>query len=212
MIIQTQSTSLVQGMTRVLSFTLVGCVAAFSLFVIMSKLADFSDTSYAPVHKPIDVTIFNAREERPNNSIVRVMPEPPKLTAPPKPTLPQPTNDSTAIDVFSEFDISIPKVDPGIGNSLGTQNQTAIPLVRVQPSYPIVAAQNGIEGWVKLSFSINEIGKVFDVKVVDSSPKRVFDKEARKALRRWQYKPQIVNGEAVKVFNQMVSLEFKTEQ
>ena len=32
------------------------------------------------------------------------------------------------------------------------------------------------------------------LKCLEAQPKRVFDKEARRALRKWKYKPKVVDG------------------
>lgn len=71
------------------------------------------------------------------------------------------------------------------------------PLVRVEPRYPVRARQDGIEGWVKLGFTVSANGSVKDVKVISSKPRKVFDKAARKALKRWKFKAVVVNGKAV---------------
>ena len=88
----------------------------------------------------------------------------------------------------------------------------ATPIVRIDPKYPPQAARDGREGWVRLSFTINEVGGVDDIEVIEAEPKRVFDREARRALRKWKYKPKIVDGKAVKQTNMFVQLDFKLEQ
>jgi protein TonB len=57
---------------------------------------------------------------------------------------------------------------------------------------------DGKEGWVKLSFTIDEVGGVVDVEVIDAEPKRLFDREAKRALSRWKYKPKVVDGKPVR--------------
>jgi len=47
---------------------------------------------------------------------------------------------------------------------------------------------------------------------VDAQPKRTFDREAVRALRRWKYKPTIEAGNAVKQSGMFVVLEFKLGQ
>lgn len=85
----------------------------------------------------------------------------------------------------------------------------AKPIIRVPPQYPIEASREGIEGWVQLEFTIDSSGTVKDVKVTDSEPKRVFDSEAKRALRKWKYKPQMVEGKATELPNMQVVLDFK---
>lgn len=52
---------------------------------------------------------------------------------------------------------------------------------RVAPRYPINQARNGQEGWVQLSFVIDEQGNVIDPFVVDSSGIKGFEKAALNA-------------------------------
>ena len=72
-----------------------------------------------------------------------------------------------------------------------------IPLVRIEPRYPSRAARRGIEGWVKLAFTITEEGTVEDVKIVEAEPNRIFDRAASKAVRKWRFRPRIVDGKPV---------------
>jgi len=82
-------------------------------------------------------------------------------------------------------------------------------VVRIEPRYPRKAALAGVEGWVKLSFTINEYGGVADVNVIEAYPKDIFNKAAMRALVKWKYKPKIVNGIALKQTNLTVQIDFK---
>ena len=74
----------------------------------------------------------------------------------------------------------------------------AIPLLRLEPSYPRKAAMAGQEGWVKVAFTITEEGKVIEAVVTDSRPRRVFDRSALRAIRKWRFRPKVVDGRPVK--------------
>jgi protein TonB len=76
----------------------------------------------------------------------------------------------------------------------------------------MTAQRNGTEGWVKLSFSINVVGGVEDVVVIEAEPKRVFNREAKRALKRWKYKAKIVDGKPVRQTGLTVQLDFSMEQ
>jgi len=78
-----------------------------------------------------------------------------------------------------------------------TGDGDVVPIVRISPIYPRKAALKGIEGWVKLEFTITQDGAVSDVKVLDSKPRRMFDRAAVKSLLRWKFKPRVVSGKAV---------------
>ncbi len=116
------------------------------------------------------------------------------------------------------FSLNIPGIDTGgVSVDIGgvgamRQDGEATPIVRIDPKYPPQAARDGREGWVRLSFTINEQGGVDDIKVIDADPKRIFDREARRALAKWKYKPKIEGGKPVKQFAQTVQLDFKLEQ
>ena len=69
--------------------------------------------------------------------------------------------------------------------------------MRINPIYPRDAAMNGIEGWVKLEFTITETGTVKSPRVIDSKPPRVFNREAMRAILKWKFKPRVVDGVAV---------------
>jgi protein TonB len=69
-------------------------------------------------------------------------------------------------------------------------------LKRVAPIAPTsVAARTG--GYVVVSFTVTDGGKVADVQVVESAPRGVFDGAAQAAVRKWTYEPRKENGVAV---------------
>jgi protein TonB len=87
----------------------------------------------------------------------------------------------------------------------------AIPLVRIEPRYPSRAQARGIEGWVRVIFTISPAGTVVDEYIADSDPPRIFDSAALRAVRKWKYKPRIVNGKPVERRDVEVTLRFEIE-
>lgn len=71
-----------------------------------------------------------------------------------------------------------------------------IPVVVIRPMYPREAAISGIEGWVKVEFTITEVGTVKDPRVVDAEPARMFNREAIRAILKWKFKPRVIDGVA----------------
>jgi protein TonB len=67
----------------------------------------------------------------------------------------------------------------------------------VAPVYPPVALQLRVQGVVILEVTIGTDGKVKDVKVARSV--NLLDSAAVQAVRGWEYKPTIVNGQPVQV-------------
>ncbi|CAH6824150.1 Ferric siderophore transport system, periplasmic binding protein TonB [Vibrio chagasii] len=88
-------------------------------------------------------------------------------------------------------------------------NQQAMPLYRVEPRYPAKALKRGAEGHVIMSFTIDETGRPIDIQVTDANPRRMFEREAMRALKKWKYQPKVVDGKAIAQVGQTVKLEFK---
>lgn len=76
-----------------------------------------------------------------------------------------------------------------------------IALKKVNPRYPRRAKIKRQEGFVNLAFNINENGLVSDVKILDSNPKGVFEKNAIKAIKRWKFKENKAARAASITFN-----------
>jgi protein TonB len=70
-------------------------------------------------------------------------------------------------------------------------------IVDAVPSYPAMARQRRLEGWVELEIAIGSDGKVGEVNVVRSEPAKVFDREAVRAAQRWRFEPRRESGVAV---------------
>jgi TonB family protein len=79
---------------------------------------------------------------------------------------------------------------------------------RVSPRFPIKAARNGNEGWVKLSFVVDKNGTVVDPVIEDSSGIRGFEKASLRAIKQWQYSPAIRNGEKIEQCRNSVQMDF----
>jgi len=118
---------------------------------------------------------------------------------------------STAF-TYTPSDMNIKSVNTDTMLMGNQSDQDARPVVRVNPKYPMGALRNGVQGWVKLVFDISEIGEVINVKVLDSEPKRVFDKAAKQALRKWKYRAKSIDGKQVQQKNFTVQLDFNMEQ
>lgn len=84
-----------------------------------------------------------------------------------------------------------------------TKEDHISPTMRIEPLYPIQAAQQGISGSVVLKYDITPNGETANVSVVTAKPEAIFDREAKKALRQWQYKPSSMGYQ-----NVLVQLDF----
>lgn len=194
--------------------TVMTTAAAVSLIIFygMSKLVE-----------PTESAEFSTNDQ-PIIELAQLPPEKPPvhkqlLPEKPLPPVPPPTREMLPTTVTDgnggmPIDVAVPPVtlaSEGVG-SLQAPEQDATPVVRMEPKYPIDAARNGIQGWVELRFSIDELGQVQDVAVINSEPGRVFDQAAMQALKRWKYRPKVVDGKAIVQTDLAVRLDFNLEQ
>jgi len=96
-------------------------------------------------------------------------------------------------------------VDLGMGGS----DRDVVPLVRVEPRYPMSAKQQGVEGWVELAFTITKAGTVKDVVVTAANPGTIFNRAAVQAVSKWKYNPKIKDGIAVERTNVKQRIRFQ---
>ena len=117
-----------------------------------------------------------------------------------------------AIAVIAPTVESKANVRANVSLGAGGTDRDSIPLVRIDPDYPMKARQRGIEGWVVVKFTITPAGTIKDAQVVQASPAGIFDESAIRAVSRWKYNPKIEGGVAVERPGIMVRLDFKLDK
>jgi TonB family protein len=65
------------------------------------------------------------------------------------------------------------------------------------PEYPSKAQRRKAQGFVDMHFTVNPAGEVVDVDVVKAEPPDMFEDAAVRAIKRWKFKPLVIDGEAV---------------
>lgn len=95
-------------------------------------------------------------------------------------------------------DIKLNPLVPPSGNAPAVRQGEVqpAPLSTPPPDYPRQAAIDGTEGYVVVEYTINTRGGTEDIVILESSPKDVFDREARRAVSRWTFTPYQVDGVA----------------
>ena len=192
---------------RILTAALAAAVVTFGLFLFMQKLISsvggertrleaMAGIRFGPVEIPDDIVTRSRRKpDKP----------PPPRDPPPPPKMQIARVDQRAHDMPRLImpALDVPLVG-GTGLFLGSFEQVdrtaegdIIPIVRIRPMYPREAAIAGIEGWVKVEFTITEVGTVKDPRVIEASPARMFNREAIRAILKWKFKPRVVDGVAV---------------
>lgn len=82
-------------------------------------------------------------------------------------------------------------------------DEEMLPLNVVEPFYPTRAANESIEGWVHVRFTVTAAGSVDpqSIEVIEAQPAGIFDTSAMRAIAEFQFSPRIRNGAPVDVPN-----------
>ena len=172
----------------------------FGLFYLMQYLISMGSERGANIRKGQVIEFVRLKRDTATQTRKRELPKKEKPPEPPPP----PELQMSQTDAPDANAMAIAAPDLGAGPDLGSgpnmgapSDSDSVPLVRVPPQYPIRAAERGIEGWVVLRFTITATGTVKSPVVLDAKPKRIFDRAAIRALKKWKYRPRIVDGVAV---------------
>jgi len=174
---------------------------------LMVQLVSIDDVQLTE-RPPLEFTDWLRVPEEVTEPPVKVLPKPPLEVEPPPP---QPPMDRV-FEGGNGVDVAFnPPVagGPGEFKSPTLLDGEHIPIVKVAPVYPNRAVQRGIEGYVVLSFTITPTGATADAVVIESNPSGVFDRSALGAVRKFKYKPKVVDGEAKPVYNVQHKLTFE---
>lgn len=104
--------------------------------------------------------------------------------------------------------VSMPDLQSIVG--LGQLDAPLTSLARIPPVYPLRAKRDGIEGWVKVEFVVNEQGNVDSVTIVKAQPPDIFNQSVIRCVSKWRFKPGTVEGTPVK-FQVETTVRFKLE-
>lgn len=176
-------------------------VISFGLFWLMQFLISSRSGVYEDVTRGRIVEFVRLKRDSDLETKKRELPEKLEKEEPPPPpdidlsSVPKPGQEALAIAApDADFDLDLAG-GPNLGGA--PSDSDIIPLVRVMPQYPPQAMSRGIEGWVIVEFTISPAGTVKDPVVVDSHPSGIFNRAMLRAIRKWKYKPKIVDGVAV---------------
>lgn len=78
----------------------------------------------------------------------------------------------------------------GFGHGQGFKGRTLIPLATARPEITKWAYEHKIQGWVEVVFTVNKLGQVRNIRIVDAHPKGVFEAAAVRSISHWIYPKQ----------------------
>ncbi|PTO52383.1 energy transducer TonB [Vibrio splendidus] len=198
-----------------LALPLAGALG-LALFSFMAWMVDNGHQRSPDNSETLSFNMVMVEQEQEVQRRQRAVPEKPEMPEPqPEAQTSQSQAEVTPLNSMS----SLPSLDlntsvDGLAINAPTfsdfgSNQQAMPLYRVEPRYPAKALKRGAEGFVTLSFTIDETGRPTDIQVTDANPRRMFEREAIRAMKKYKYQPKVVDGKATPQFGQTFTFEFK---
>jgi len=190
---------------RNLYSVLAACGVSFLLFSLMQFLVSGGGIALLKVPSGSTMQFIRLQNQSATQLKQRQLPkkpEPPKKT----PAKPVSVQKNIGKQPVAKPQLSMPGVPivafnnrPFLGgfDSMSMDNDL-LPLVRVEPNYPRKAARSGTEGWVEVEFIVLEDGSVSAAKVIKAEPRRVFYRDALRAIAKWRFNPKIVDGKPVR--------------
>lgn len=182
----------------------------FGLFFGMQWLIATGDIELEDTGDRIRVEMAQVRDIQEVRQIERKPEVPAEAEAAPEISLDM----SSSVDNVSGIGIEISAnamvaapLATGTGGFSATDGEF-LPIVRVNPSYPSRAQENGVEGNVLVEFTVTAEGTTADVIVIESSH-RMFERNAVRAAQKYKYKPRVVDGEPVTVLGVRVRIVFE---
>ncbi len=191
------------GIAPMAALTVAGLFYTMHLMVFSDAVKPIDDPA------PPIVEIFMEREVLITN-VKELLERPPEPSEAPKTPVLEPIVTKLAEnhtgEIFKPIDLGGHKAVLVLGD-----NQLS-PFIRVSPRYPRRALERGIEGFVDVNFDITTFGGTKNIRIVNAQPEGTFDSAALKAVRKWKYKPQVVDGEPQAAFNLRERIRFRLEK
>lgn len=196
---------------------ILAAVVSFGIFYLMQALIATGKNALTDDVSSTFVDFVRVKKDTQVEKKERTPPKPPPPPQqPPKPDTPKTVAQQTntgdsgfAIgNIAVDSDISIDSGFSGANSGEGDY----LPIIKVAPVYPRQALRRGLEGYVLVSFTVTKLGTVIDPVVIEASPENVFNKAALAAVKKFKYKPRVVNGQAIDVAGVKNLIRFEIEK
>ena len=181
---------------RLVIVTILAALITFGLFWVMQRLIGVAGELVEGGTSTIVEFVRIKRDTEPEAKKRELPKRKPPEQPPPPPDIDFARNlnpDEAVGEISPVVDFGLELAD-ATNFGTGGADRDVVPLVRVEPQYPMRAEQRGIEGWVEMIFTITAAGTVKDVVVTASHPGTVFDKAATRAVQKWKYSPKVEDG------------------
>lgn len=180
--------------TRLIVGLPVAAAITFGLFVLMRGLIADVDEIEQEVYPERGIIILGRQVDDTPTVPTDLKP----IEEPPTEALPPPIKPVPAIPTDGEEgEPTFGPIEPDFKNP--GRDVCGQPIVRVAPSYPRRAADQGIEGYAVVEFTVTTEGTIKNTVVVEQEPGTVFGSAAKRAVEKWRYAPCEINGKVKEV-------------
>lgn len=172
-----------------------------SIFAVMNTMVSSDGNNNVQQGSQTVIDFVRLKQDSESRVKQREKKEPPKPKKPPIP--PQQTAQQNT--PMKQIAMRMPNISPDLSLAnksllgdaqvgMGFGDGDVIPLVRMPAQYPNKAKRRNIEGFVKARLEVNAQGTVDSVEIVDAKPRGVFERSAIRALYKYKFKPQMIDG------------------
>jgi len=209
---QARSSWLMNGRQRLLASVLPAALVTAGLFGIMTGLIQVKEVQLTPAETRVLEEIVYSHEEPTEVRSKHEFPVIDEAVTPPPPpqvsTAPKGVSMPPIVLVGSAPQgLPIDHITPILTGPQPIDNRIATPVRPPMPTYPASAVTRGLEGDCDVRFDITPRGTPFNVKA--SCSHSIFESEARRAVEKAEFLPQIVNGHAVESYGAVYPLAFR---
>jgi protein TonB len=174
-----------------------------SIFAVMNGMVTSDGINNSNQGDQTVIDFIRLKQDSESRIKQREKKEPPKPKKPPVP--PQQTAQQNT--PMKQIAMRMPNITPDLSLAnksllgdaqigMGFGDGDVIPLVRMPAQYPSKAKRRNIEGFVKARLEVNAQGTVDSVEIIDAKPRGVFERSAIRALYKYKFKPQMIDGKA----------------
>ncbi len=174
-----------------------------SIFAVMNGMVSSEGAKNGNRGEQTVIDFVRLKQDSESRIKQREKKEPPKPKKPPMP----PQQAAQQNTPMKQIAMRMPNISPDLSLAnksllgdaqvgMGFGDGDVIPLVRMPAQYPNKAKRRNIEGFVKARLEVNAQGTVDSVEIIDAKPKGVFERSAIRALYKYKFKPQMIDGKA----------------
>ncbi|KGJ97348.1 energy transducer TonB [Colwellia psychrerythraea] len=176
---------------NLLTLFLAGGMASFGIMAIVSHLSTSQIKAIDPAINSQAIKFIELAPNKPTEKTLatsKPLPPLPIVTSPETPRI-IPVQTKTNNHVIKPAKLAVALIQLVTVPQLNEPKLIIKPIYKVLPEYPLDARINNQTGEVKLSYQIDTTGKVSHINIISSSVEKGLQRSAKKALAKWQYKP-----------------------